>query len=203
MFCSHCGTQLSENARFCKKCGMAQAPVADPRPAASRELVGFSQRIQDPAFDAFRKKEKAGSLLFAGILFVVAGTGFPLYGKISGEVAWPLSLIYGLGIGGMFVVIALMQTARRGRDSTWDGTVVDKKAVKKQRNDSADHGISYYSQYIVTIRKDNGQTRKHRINDQPGLFNYLRIGERVRHHKGFQVYEKYDKSHDAEIMCIA
>lgn len=216
MFCPHCGTALSATARFCKVCGRAQPAAADPQtgvpgtsmlppsPTRAKEtLVGFSPRIQDPVFDRFRKKNQTWALLFAGILFVAATVGFPLYGNISGALDWPRSLYYGMGIGGLFVIIARMQTVHKGRDKTWDGTVVDKKAVRKQRYGNDGHSVSYDMQYTVVIRKDNERTKKHRMINQPGLYNYLRIGERVRHHKGFWVYEKYDKSKDAETMCIA
>lgn len=237
MFCPHCGTQLSDTARFCKSCGASQIPT-QPTPsiipsssAASRfqlspppgyqqpvavppnppqgyayttpGLVGFSPRIQDPAFDKYRKNAKKWALFFAVILFVIACIGFPIYGNASGEIDWPQSLYYGMGIGGMFVVIALIQTMRQSRDTTWDGTVVDKTAVRKQRNDRDGTGVTTYMQYTVDIRKDDGKTKKHVAFDHSGLYNYLRVGDRVRHHKGFAVYEKYDKSQDVEIMCVA
>lgn len=212
MFCPHCGTQLSDTARFCKSCGASQNPM-QPATVPSNPpqgyayttpgLVGFSPRIQDPAFDKYRKNAKKWALLFAVILFVIACIGFPIYGNASGEIDWPQSLYYGMGIGGMFVVIALIQTMRQSRDTTWDGTVVDKNAVRKQRNDRDGTGVTTYMQYTVVIRKDDGKTKKHASYDQPGLYNYLRVGDRVRHHKGFAVYEKYDKSQDAEIMCVA
>ena len=88
MFCSNCGTSLVDGVRFCKSCGTAQQPpVASPS-----NLVGFSPRIADPAYAKYQKNTKRWALLFAGILFVVASIGFPIYGSSSGEVDFPQSL---------------------------------------------------------------------------------------------------------------
>ncbi len=48
-----------------------------------------------------------------------------------------------------------------------------------------------------------GGVKKHRWYDTPGPYSYYHIGDRVRHHKGFFFYEKYDKSKDSHIMCAA
>ncbi len=212
MYCSKCGAFLSDSVRFCGACGAAQLPVPpaagmvvpqSPHPGSTMGLVGFSARISDPAFDKYRKNSKRWALLFSLILFVAACIGFPIYGNASGEIDFPRSLYYGMGIGGMFVVIALIQTIRQGRDRTWDGTVTDKTAVRKTRQDNDGSGHQHYMEYTVVVRRDDGRTKRHRSTNTPGLYNYLRTGERVRHHKGFYVYEKYDKSQDAEIMCVA
>jgi len=34
-------------------------------------------------------------------------------------------------------------------------------------------------------------------------YDYYSKGYRVRHHRGFSCYEKYDKTRDARILCIA
>ncbi len=205
MFCPNCGTLLSDGARFCKSCGSAQqGAVTPPAPAGyPAGLVGFSPRIGDPAFARYQKGSKRWALVFALILFVAACIGFPIYGNASGDIDFPQSLYYGMGIGGMFVVIALIQTLRQSRDTTWDGTVVDKSAVRKTRQDNDGEGHHHYMEYTVSIRKDNGKVKKHRMSNQPGMYDYYRVGERVRHHKGFAVYEKFDKTQDAEIMCVA
>ena len=199
MFCPNCGTQLADGTRFCKSCGTAQ-PTQGASPA---NLVGFSPRIADPSYAKYQKNTKRWALLFAVILFVIASIAFPIYGNSSGEIDFPESLYYGMGIGGMFVVIALVQTIRQGRDTTWDGTVIDRTSARKSRQDSDGDGHRHYMEYVVKIRMDNGKVKKHRSIDQPGLYSYFRVGERVRHHKGLYGYEKYDKSQDAEIMCVA
>jgi hypothetical protein len=162
--------------------------------------VGFSLRINDPAFAAYQKKSTAWSFIFAGILALAAAAGFPIYGKASGDIEWPSSLFYGLGIGSMFIVIALIQTLRRNRDQTWEGTVAYKDSYRER---SGRNRRTYRTVYVLKIDKDSGGTKQHKWRDFPGPFDYYQVGDRVRHHKGFEYYEKYDKSGDAIIMCIA
>ncbi len=41
------------------------------------------------------------------------------------------------------------------------------------------------------------------VEDDDTLYNYYRIGDRVRHHAGLNSYEKYDKTRDSIIFCAA
>lgn len=208
MFCSHCGKESPEGTLFCAECGKkfnSSPPAATPAQTSNpprSPLIGFSTKINDPAFKKYKKKSAAWSLIFASILFVAAVIGFPIYGKTSGDIDWPNSLYYGLGIGGMFLVIAVGQTLKRGFDKTWDGVVKDKKTYREV--DRSDNGHTHYhTVYKVRVKKDKGGTKTHKWRDTPGLFDYYSVGDKVRHHKGFFYYEKYDKSQDTQIMCAA
>lgn len=121
MLCQKCKAELKDGSGFCSQCG---TPVSSSEPSATigaRELIGFSQKISDPAFASYRKKSIAWSVIFSLILFIIAAVGFPIYGNMSGEIDWPNSLFYGFGIGGMFVVIALLQTLKKriGQNMGW------------------------------------------------------------------------------------
>jgi hypothetical protein len=59
--------------------------------------------------------------------------GFYIYGETSSDMENPQALFIGLGIGGMFLVIALFQSIGRNKGTTWDGMVVDKKIENKKR----------------------------------------------------------------------
>lgn len=166
------------------------------------QLIGFSDKISDPSFAAYQKKSVAWSFIFAGILAVIAVVAFPIYGEKSGELDWPQSLYYGMGIGGMFVVIALLQTIKRGMDKTWDG-VVEYKDSYRLKERSRDGHTNYTMVYILKIRKDSGGIKKHKWRNIPGPYSYYNVGDIVRHHKGFYYYEKFDKSKDEQIMCAA
>ncbi len=166
-------------------------------------LVGFSPRIQDPAYAKYAKSSTKYALVFAAILALVAVIGMPIYGNASGEIDFPNSLYAGMAIGGMFLVIALVQTLRKGTDSTWDGTVIDKKSISRIQNDDDSSIQRYYMQYRFTVEQVGGKKHTHTFNDLPALYNYYQEGDRVRHHKGFTYYEKYDKSRDSEILCAA
>jgi len=94
-------------------------------------MVGFSDKINDPMYENYRKKTRKWSFLFATILAVVTIVGFVVYGEMSGQIEMPHSLFYGLGIGALFIVIALLQEVKRKTDTTWDGVVVDKQILQK------------------------------------------------------------------------
>ena len=199
MYCSACGSTVIEGSAFCVNCGKA---LMARQEAPGNQLVGFSTKIDDPAFATYKKKSSAWSFIFSFILAIVAVIAFPIYGKSSGEIDWPYSLYYGMGIGGMFILIALGQFIRQRAEKTWDG-VVEFKDSYRERDRNVDSHVSYDTVYRIKIRKDSGGRKVHRWRNSPGLYHYYQVGDRVRHHKGFYYYEKFDKSRDAQIMCAA
>ena len=100
------------------------------------ELIGFSSKINDPAFSKYIKNTNRWSAIFSVIIAVAAIIGFYIYGETSSEMENPQALYIGLGIGGMFLLIALFTIIGRSKSTTWDGTVVDKKIEKKRRSQS-------------------------------------------------------------------
>jgi hypothetical protein len=159
--------------------------------------MSFSPKIEDPSYSRYKKDSVAWSFLFSFILFVIAVIAFPIYGNSTGELDWPESLFYGMGIGWMFVAIAGLQTIKRRIDKTWDGTVIDKQVYSKFYNNEP------HTQYVIKIEKDSGKIKTVKWTDYSELFDYYETGDRVRHHKGLFYYEKYDKSRDSLILCIA
>lgn len=202
MFCSNCGTQQDNNVSFCNQCGTSLNNSQSIYQQAPTSLIGFSTKINDPSFTTYKKKSIIWSFLFATILAIIVIIGFPIYGNVSGELDWPNSLYYGFAIGAMFILIALLQTLKKWLDKTWDGVVINKDTYRvKERNRKG--GFHYHTFYVIKIKKDSGGTKKHKWKDIPGLYDYYNVGDRVRHHKGFSYYEKYDKSRDNKIMCAA
>jgi len=200
MICPKCGTKTGGGDSFCSNCGATlESPITD---SEIIEHVGYSPRISDPAFEKYQKKSVAWSFIFSGILFIIAIIGFPIYGKSSGDIAWPTSLLYGFLIGGMFVAIAAGQTLRKKLDKTWDG-VVEYKDAYRQKTRSDNGNVYYENVYVLKIRKESGKLKTHRWRNTPGLYSYYNLGDKVRHHKGFYMYEKYDKSKDPKILCAA
>ncbi|MDT8903534.1 hypothetical protein [Anaeroselena agilis] len=179
-------------------------PASAALPAAggvASGTIGYSAKIDHPAFACYINNANRWSLLFAVILAAAAVAGFYVYGETSREMANPEALYIGLGIGGMFLAIAAWQIIGRHRSKTWDGVVVDKKIERKRsrRSDEDDWRTSY----TVVIRSDGGETHIIGGEDDDTLYNYYRIGDRVRHHKGLNSFEKYDKSQDTVIFCNA
>lgn len=210
MRCSNCGETLSKGTAFCSRCAMAtnKADAAINQAAevafyGAPPSVGFSPKIDDPAFAKYKRKSGAWSIVIALILAVIAIIGFPLYGQISGEIEWPGSLLYGIGLGGLFIFIALIQLFKRMLDKTWDGTIEYKDSYERRERDQGAVSVKTHTYYVLKVRKDSGGVKKNKWRDIPGPYHYYNIGDRVRHHKGCYYYEKYDKSGDGQILCAA
>jgi hypothetical protein len=207
MVCPHCGSTISANARFCKACGKPIALVAQPAGyVAPTSLIGFSNRIHDPAFARYISNANKWAMIFAIILAIAAVVGFYYYGQTSNEMENPQAVMIGAAIGAMFILIAIGQIISRGRDSTWDGVVIDKRVEHKtrQENRGDDDQITIrYLLYRVVIRRNNGKNHEISTENDDTMYNYYQIGDRVRHHKGLNSYEKYDKSRDSVIFCNA
>lgn len=212
MRCPNCGIVSAKSVKFCVSCGSAM-PQAEEKKKESekgkpvqKKLTGYSPRINDPAFARYMKNTKRWSYLFSSILAVAAIAGFYIYGETSAEMDNPEALYIGLGIGGMFLVIALFQSIGRNRSTTWDGVVVDKKVEDKRRKRRSANDDYYWQQYTlftVFIKKDDGKMHTLSAEDDDTVFNYYQIGDKVRHHGGLNSMEKYDKSNDDIIFCNA
>jgi len=173
----------------------------------SNNPIGYSEKINDKAFSKYLKSSSKWSLYFSLGLAMIAVIGFFIYGETSSEMDNPEALFIGLGIGTMFVIIALFQNLGRKKSKTWDGLVVDKTVEKKKKKESYSDDGSYhwkiYDFYTVTIKSEAGKTHTITAQDDDTLYNYYSIGDKVRKHAGLNTYEKYDKSKDSIIFCNA
>lgn len=209
MYCKHCGTVLSDDTRFCTCCGAQTDSAPSSQPAAEGGRIGYSERIHDPAFARYLKNTNRWSAVFSMILAVAAVVGFTIYGETSREMENPQALFIGLGIGGMFLLIALYSIIARKRSKTWDGVVADKTVKQKSRKQSTgsgdnDYYVRNYTEYAVIVQEDGtGKTHRLTAEDDDTRYNYFQVGDRVRHHGGLNSYEKYDKSRDSIIFCNA
>ena len=95
------------------------------------------------------------------------------------------------------------QIVGRNKSTTWDGKIVDKKIENKRRRSKDDESWIDYTRYTVCIRSDKGKIHTTSAEDDDTKYNYYKIGDRVRHHKGLNTYEKEDKSGDTIIFCNA
>lgn len=219
MYCRNCGASLKDTDTFCTSCGakqttaqstqpMAQAAPAPVQPSAltSTGLRGFSPKINDPAFEKYIKKTNQWAAIFSIGIAVIAVIGFTVYGEIGSEIQNPQAFYYGLGIGGMFLVIGLLTILSKKSGKTWDGTVVDKRIQRKRRRQNTGDDDSYwvdYMEYSVIIRSDDGKTHVIKVENDDTLYNYYIVGERLRHHGKLNTYEKYDKTGERVLFCAA
>lgn len=215
---------MPEDARFCRACGQSQPqeavaattaapPVAAPEPASPPTVkpvigsVGYSRRINDPAFAKYVESSNRWSAIFSIILAVIAVVGFYIAGEMpSSEMENPQSLFIGFGIGSMFLLIALFQVRSTNRSKTWDGVVVDKKIEQKRRRRHTtddDYYWEHYDLYTVVVRSESGKMQPITAEDDATIYHYYEIGDKVRHHGRLNTYEKYDKSRDSIIFCNA
>ena len=169
----------------------------------NKRLTAFSKKIDEPALAQYVRSSNRWSATFSIILAFVAVVGFSIYGETSSEMNNPEAFYIGLAIGGMFLLIALFQIAGRKRSSTWDGTVTDKKIKKKRRRDKFQDLWEDYLEYRITIKADDGKVHTITTEDDDTKYNYYKIGDRVRHHKGLNTYEKENKMGDTIIFCNA
>lgn len=168
--------------------------------------IGYSQKINDPAFAKYLKNTSRWSLYFSMILAVVAIVGFFIYGETSTDMDNPQATFIGLGISAMFIFIAIFQNTRRKGSKTWDGKVIDKKIKNKKRERHTDNDDYYwenYTEYTVFIKSESGKVHTIRVENDDTIYNYYKIGDSVRHHGELNTYEKYDKSRDSIIFCNA
>lgn len=204
MFCTNCGAEQLENVKYCSSCGNSLPASEDA--GLNLALIGFSSKIDDPTLKKYVENNNRWSLIFAAIIAVIAIVGFFIYGESSSEMDNPQALFIGLGIGGMFLLIALIQVISRSRDRTWDGRVIDKKVENKRRKQNTTDNDYYwvdYMEYAVVIERDDGKRFTIKAEDDDTQYNYYQVGDRVRHHQGLNSYEKYDKSRDTIIFCNA
>lgn len=205
MLCPNCGVDSNASVRFCTECGSPIPASMDEKEGAKGNLKGFSSKINDQAFVKYIKNTKRWAYIFSSIIALIAIGGFFIYGETSSEMDNPQALFIGLGIGGMFLAIAFLQSMGRNT-STWDGAVVDKRIEAKKRKRSSGNNDYYwqnYTLYTVFIKRDNGKINTISAEDDDTVFNYYQIGDKVRHHGGLNSFEKYDKSRDTIIFCSA
>lgn len=168
--------------------------------------VGYSKKINDPAFDKYLLNTNRWSAVFSVIIAAIAVAGFFIYGETSNEMDNPQALYIGISIGCMFILIAAYQVISRKRDTTWDGVIYEKTVEKRQRKQNSsnnDYYIDYYTEYKILIIDDKGRIHTIIQEDDDTVYNYYNVGDKVRHHKGLNSYEKYDKSNDTIIFCNA
>jgi hypothetical protein len=207
MYCSKCGAEIQPGADYCSRCGAEAAESDNNQRGYSRDkLIGFSNKINDPAFARYIKNSNRYSAFFALGLAVIAIVGFTIAGAVGSDLDNPQAFFIGLTVGAVFVVIALIQIRGRRKSKTWDGAIIDKRVDKKKRkvHTTRDHYYwQEYLDYMVVIASDYGKKHEIHVEDDDTVYNYYKIGDRVRHHKGLNSYEKYDKSKDDIIFCAA
>jgi hypothetical protein len=168
--------------------------------------VGYSEKINDPAFTKYYESTKRYSWIFAWILAIAFTLGFLIYGETSKEMDNPQALFIGIGLGLGMLLIAFFTNRSRARTRTWDGVVIDHKIKQKKRKvyrTGNDYYWEEFQEFIVIIQESGGKLHEIISEDDDTLYRYYAKGDNVRHHARLNTYEKYDKSKDNIIFCNA
>lgn len=201
-FCTKCGNEIKDDARFCVVCG-SPAPVGNaPAGSATADtpLVGFSNRVNDPEISAAVKKMRSSSKLFAFILIPLPLIALLVYSGVSDSMEISKGILYGAIISGIFLVVSLVSFIKERASSTYDATVIKKKHYTRDRK-----GEARSEEYITVVRTDSGKKKKIReYGGRTFAYGYLNEGDRFRYHPQFAFpYELYDKRHAPCIYCVA
>lgn len=165
--------------------------------------TGFSSKINDPAFAKYIRDSNRWARIFSIGLAAIAIVASYISGEVSDKMENPDSLYVGLVIAAMFLTIGFYQVWSRNRSKTWDGTVIDKKIYKSVERLKNQSYRRVHLTYKVIIRSDAGKRKVISVKNNGNLYNYFKVGDRVRHHKGLRTFEKYDKTGDTVIYCNA
>ncbi|MDG1279059.1 MAG: hypothetical protein P8O16_17400 [Algoriphagus sp.] len=155
--------------------------------------MAYSSKIKDPKFDQYLKNTRNYRYQFAFGLGVIAVIGFFLYGEFSDEMDNPEALYIGLVIGGMFLLIGLYSVFSLRPKLDWDGEVAEKEILEKDGK----------SIFLVYIEDSRGMRHELRAENDPTVYEYYKLGEKVRYHGKLKTFEKFDKSNDDIIFCNA
>ena len=203
-FCMHCGTGMTDDARFCPSCGQhaddSTFQVEGKGAPPALTLKGWTARHLDPEVVARAEKNKRAAKGFTIFLTVVFPIGFALAGIFVDDMPFGEALIIGIGLGLLMLVIGLVRMSRM-KSGTWDGTVTDKKKQQKTDHSQDDSTVRYKTVYTLVVTEESGKKHRLRYTDNSAMYNYFNVGDRIRCHMAFGTYEKFDKSRDTVIFC--
>ena len=227
MFCSNCGAQIENNAKFCPNCGAAQnaapapaqqiatqytAPVYGAPAWAGNGAVrqgipapGFSDRVNHPEILAAVKKNRKAAGIFSLLFVPLPLIGFVIYSIVSDKMETTDALKYGAVISGIFLLFAIYGFVKERAKNTYEATVIDKKTGLTYRHKNNDDQ-EMVTEYVTVVRTSDG--KKKRIVEQEGTqiwaWDYLQVGDRFKYHPQFHFpYELYDKSRAPYIACVS
>lgn len=207
-FCWNCGKRIEKGVDNCPYCSALYGGNQKYGNvlALGAGGIGWSDKARHPSFKKyFKNQRKAGFIWLIGISIIVPG-GLLISKQISLD-SEGIFVITGL-LGIFWVVGLLFMFMGKKNKPDWDGVVENKRFENKVRKKRDDDGTSYkvsYTEYIVVIRKQNGSIYELKWEDNPAKYEYYRNGDYVHYHgsKYMNYFEKYDKSLDPFLFCVA
>lgn len=161
---------------------------------------GYSKNIENADFDKTRQTR----LLRDEVLYVIILSVAVIVTLLVGIFRYQdpkNTLIFAaivIAVGALFYYILKV---KKQPDETYDGVIKHIDKNEETYKKSGRYLVSY-----VAITRDDGKILVYN-NIISSIHNdyttYYKIGDRVRHHKGYLLPEKYDKSGDDKIVCLA
>ncbi len=130
------------------------------------------------------------------LVFFLIGIILILVFPVDFKIKLLLSIIFSI-----MIYITEMNVSSKVKKQYWDGTIYSKRIenLVYYKKD----GYKKQKVYIIEVKKENGKIVKYQFNDRKDIYDYYKVGEAVRHHKGFDLLEKFDKSKSKFILCLA
>ena len=185
--------------------GGAAEPAFDYQPFAGGQgggpAAGYSRRVNDPEILAAVQKSRRAAKGFTFLLVPLPVVGFTVYSFFS-DMETADAFRYGLILGAIFLVFALVSFVKERAANTYEATVIDKKTRRAYRKNDSD---TFDTEYITVARTTAGKKVRYVEREGGALpaWNYLEVGDRFMYHPQFHFpYELYDKSRARYIPCV-
>ena len=167
--------------------------------------LGYSDKINDPAFKSYVDKSKKTTSIVIIVLALLFVVGFYIFGEVSNMLGNPFALILGILLALVTLIVGLRQMRIYKKTESWDGVIVDKKISDKKRTvgGGEDSYREKYKLYQIFVKDNYSKEYVIKAENSDTLYNYYNIGDKVRYHAGLDTYEKYDKTQDDTVLCVA
>ena len=170
------------------------------------QRMGYSDKITDPAYQV-QDTPKDSKQTLKYLLFVVPLLVFVIlwYAKII--TTWVFVLLF--AVAAIAALPPILKERREAEDKTYDGelaSIVRREPVAAADLRKVDPKVQKKMVfYTIRIKDEGGKVHTYECtgNIFEDYSDYYTDGERVRHHRGFSLPEKYDKTGNETIACIA
>ena len=208
-FCWNCGEKVQKGVRTCPRCGAKYTGEGryGGAPALGAGGVGWSDQANHPFFRKYAGKYTKLSVIWMIGLSILIPAVLLISGQVEPEGEGLLVLIAVPAVIWLIGIIFLLKKFG-GRNKSWDGVIENKTEEKKVRTEKEGNQNTrrvQYMEYVITIRRQDGGTKRIVDTDNASNYLYFNIGDHVRVHdtKYLKYIEKYDKSRDPELFCAA
>jgi heme/copper-type cytochrome/quinol oxidase subunit 4 len=204
-YCWNCGDAIEKGTSNCPNCHALYE--GDKRygniPLKQAGGIGWSNQTNHPRFKEYASKNKKYSIVFLIIISIL----IPFIILIGNDVSFDAEMIVVIPIVLLIVWlfgIIFMHFQYGRKKPEWDGIVENKFSENKKRYDKSNNRTVYYTEYTVVYQRQDGKQIKH-TSQNSNEYDTFQIGEHVHYHGGkyCKGLEKYDKSHDRVLNCIA